>query len=124
MGDRSRQQARFLVRRSLELIRDRSTLNLCILTRSPLARVDFDLFRSFGQRLMFGMSLPSLRNDLAKVYEPKSPAPSQRLATLRAAREAGLHIYAAVAPSYPECDETDLRTTLKAGGIGAHDGFS
>ena len=108
------QQARFLVRRSLELIRDRSTLNVRILTRSPLARADFDLFRSFGQRLMFGMSLPTLRNDLAKVYEPKAPAPSQRLATLRAAREAGLHIYAAVAPSYPECDEADLRTTLKA----------
>lgn len=108
------QQARFLVRRSLELIRDRSTLNVRILTRSPLARADFDLFRSFGQRLIFGMSLPTLRNDLAKVYEPKAPAPSQRLSTLRAAREAGLHIYAAVAPSYPECDEADLRTTLKA----------
>ena len=65
--------ARFLVRRSLELIRDHSTLNVRILTRSPLARADFDLFQSFGQRLVFGMSLPTLRNDLSKVYEPKAP---------------------------------------------------
>lgn len=106
--------ARFLVRRSLELIRDESTLNVRILTRSPLARSDFDLFESFGKRLMFGMSLPTLRNDLAKIYEPRAPAPTQRLATLRAAREAGLHVFVAVAPTYPECDEDDLRTTLGA----------
>jgi len=106
--------ARFIVRRSLELIRDYSTINVRILTRSPLARSDFDLFRRFGKRLVFGMSLPTLRNDLAKVYEPKAPAPSQRLATLRAAKEAGLHVYVAVAPTYPECDAADLRATLEA----------
>src|SRR6266516_2764526 len=106
--------ARYLVRRSLELIRDQSTLNVRILTRSPLARADFDLFRSFGKRLVFGMSLPTLRNDLAKVYEPRAPAPSQRLAALRAAKAAKLHIYVAIAPTYPECDETDLRETLSA----------
>jgi DNA repair photolyase len=60
------------------------------------------------------MSLPTLRNDLAKVYEPKAPAPSQRLAALRAAKEAGLHVYVAMAPTYPECDEADLRATLQA----------
>ncbi|PYK99598.1 MAG: hypothetical protein DME19_08095, partial [Verrucomicrobia bacterium] len=108
------ERARFLVSRSLELIRDRSTLNVRLLTRSPLARADFELFRSFGKRLVFGMSLPTLRNDLAKVYEPKAPAPSQRLATLHAAKEAGLHVYVAVAPTYPECDKADLRATLKA----------
>ncbi len=108
------QHARWLVRRSLELIRDWSTLNVRILTRSPLARADFDLFLTFGKRLVFGMSLPTLRNDLAKVYEPKAPAPSQRLAALRAAKEAGLHVYVTMAPTYPECDEADLRATLQA----------
>jgi len=106
--------ARYLVRRSLEFIRDRSTLNVRILTRSPLARKDFDLFQSFGKRLVFGMSLPTLRNDLAKLYEPKAPPPSTRLATLRAAKEAGLYVYVAMAPTYPECDDVDLRATLKA----------
>ena len=41
------EHARFLVRRSLELIRDRSTLNVRILTRSALARRDFDLFQTW-----------------------------------------------------------------------------
>jgi DNA repair photolyase len=108
------EHARALVRRSLTLIRDRSSLNVRILTRSPLAKLDFDLFRSFGERLVFGMSLPTLRNDLAKVYEPKAPAPSQRLKTLQAATEAGLHVFVAMAPTYPECDEQDLRATLTA----------
>jgi DNA repair photolyase len=108
------QHSRRLVRRSLELIRDHSTLNVRILTRSPLVRSDFGLFKSFGPRLLFGMSLPTLRNDLARVYEPKAPAPSQRLAALRAAREAGFAVYVAVAPTYPECDEADLRATLRA----------
>lgn len=106
--------ARDLVVRSLELIRDRSTLNVRILTRSPLARLDFDLFRSFGKRLVFGMSLPTTRNDLAKIYEPRAPSPTQRIATLRAAKAAGLHVYVAVAPTYPECDDNDLRDTLSA----------
>ena len=106
--------ARFLVRRSLELIRDHSSLRVRILTRSPLAREDFDLFATFGSRLLFGMSLPTLRNDLSKIYEPRAPAPSQRLATLHAAKKAGLNVYVAVAPTYPECDEGDLRATLTA----------
>lgn len=106
--------ARTMIRKSLELIRDESSLNVRILTRSPLARSDFDLFKSFGHRLVFGMSLPTLRNDLARVYEPKAPAPSQRLATLKAAREAGLHVYVAIAPTYPECDREDLHATLAA----------
>lgn len=102
----------FIVRRALELIRDHSTLRVRILTRSPLSKVDFDLFKSFGNRLLFGMSLPTLRNDYARLYEPHAPAPTQRLATLRAAKEAGLHVFVAMAPTFPECDEDDLRATL------------
>ncbi len=108
------QQSLNMVHRALELIRDRSTLNVRIMTRSPLARQHFDLFRSFGHRLVFGMSLPTLRNDLARVYEPAAPAPSQRLATLQAASDAGLNVYVAMAPTYPECDEQDLTATLRA----------
>ena len=102
------------VTRALTIIRDESTLNVRILTRSPLAKKDFDLMKSFGKRLLFGMSLPTLNNTLARIYEPYSPAPTQRLATLQAAKEAGLNVYVAVAPTYPECDETDLRATMAA----------
>lgn len=98
----------------LRHILNESTLNVRILTRSPLARIDFPLLKAFGNRLLFGMSLPTLRNDLAKVYEPKAPAPTQRLACLKAAKEAGLNVYVAMAPTYPECDSDDLHATLSA----------
>jgi len=106
--------ARHLVRRSLELIRDNSTLNVRILTRSPLARLDFDLYKTFGPRLVFGMSLPTLRDDLGRVYEPKAPAPSQRLVSLEAAKAEGLHVYVAMAPTYPDSDREDLAKTLES----------
>lgn len=106
-----------LVRWALKSILEKSTLNVRILTRSPLAQEDFDLMKEFGPRLLFGMSLPTLNNTLAKIYEPKAPAPSQRLSTLRAARDAGLNIYVAVAPVYPDCDDQDMRATLNAIGL-------
>ncbi len=105
---------RHIVRRSLELIRDHSTLNVRILTRSPLVREEFPLLRSFGNRLVLGMSIPTLRNDLAKIYEPKAPALSVRLETLKAASKAGIPVFIAVAPTYPECDQDDLTATLTA----------
>lgn len=108
------EQRRQNVRRALELIRDHSTLNVRILTRGPLAKLDFDLMRTFGKRLLFGMSLPTLDNKLARLYEPDAPSPSARLDTLKAAKAAGLHVYVAMAPTYPECGEDDLFETLNA----------
>lgn len=108
------QARRQLTRRGMEMIATLSDLNVRILTRSPLAREDFDLMRQLGPRCMFGMSIPTLNNRLAKIYEPKAPAPTQRLATLQAAKAAGLNIYVAVAPVYPECDKADMLATLEA----------
>ncbi len=107
-------QRNMLVQYALGLTLAHSTLNVRILTRSPLARLDFPLMKSFGNRLLFGMSLPTLNNQLSTIYEPKAPAPSQRLATLRAAKAAGIPIYVAVAPVYPDCDEADMAHTLLA----------
>lgn len=105
---------RHLVRRALDLILTKSTLNVRILTRSPLARQDFDLFKKFGDRLIFGMSIPTLDDELRKVYEPHAPGVQARLKTLQAAADAGIPIFVAMAPTYPECDTEDLRKTLEA----------
>ena len=124
-GDITRQkelhaEARSMVRESLELIRDYSTLNVRILTRSPMAAADFDLFKSFGPRLMFGMSLPTLDDRLAQIYEPHAPSPTARLRCLQHAAEWGLNVFVAVAPMYPEIGRDDLQRTLEAiAGLGA-----
>lgn len=100
--------------RMLEIIRDESTLNVRILTRSPLVRSDFDLMKSFGDRMVLGMSLPTLNADLAKVYEPGAPAPIRRLETLQSAHQAGIPISVMMAPTFAECDRADLKATLEA----------
>ena len=105
--------ARNMVRKSLEILRDESTLNVRILTRNPLAKLDFDIFKSFGKRLVFGMSLPTLNDKWLKIYEPNAPGVKERLKTLQEAKAAGLHVYVAMAPTYPDCDEADLRATLE-----------
>ena len=103
-----------IVRRSLELILERSTLNVRILTRGTLAIGDFDLYEKFGDRLVFGMSLPTLNADLAKLYEPKAPSPAARLRVLREAKGKGLNVFVAMAPTPPESNEADLRRTMEA----------
>lgn len=102
-----------VVRNSLQMILTESTLNVRILTRGPLATRDFDLMKLFGKRLTFGMSLPTLNDKLARVYEQNAPAPSQRLKTLRAAKEVGLHVFVAMAPTYPEQNVSDLAATME-----------
>jgi DNA repair photolyase len=108
------EKCRELVRQSLTIILEKSTLNVRILTRSPMAKLDFDLFKRFGNRLLFGMSLPTLDNSLARIYEPLAPAPTRRLETLQQAVDEGLHVFVAMAPTYPECDAEDLWRTMSA----------
>lgn len=100
--------------RALVMIRDESTLNVRILTRSPLAAKHFGLMKTFGNRLLFGMSLPTLNPVLAEIYEPHAPRPAARLAALRKAREAGLHVFVAMAPTPPESTVQDITDTLQA----------
>lgn len=95
--------ARANMRRSLELILERSTLNVRILTRSPLAREDFDLFKRFGNRLVLGVSLPTMDSQLSELYEPHAPHPKQRLKLLQDAHAEGIPTFVAVAPVFPEC---------------------
>ena len=106
--------ARFLVRRALELILEYSTLNVRILTRSPLAKQDFDLYKKFGNRLIFGMSVPTLRQNLLDVYEPQAPSAQARVRTLQEAAEARIPLFVAVAPTYPDLGEADIRAVLEA----------
>lgn len=101
-----------LVTKALRLILEKSTLNVRILTRSPLARRDFPLFKKFGNRLVFGMSLPTLNDKLSKIYEPGAPGPAAKLKALKDAVEAGLHVYVALAPTLPDEGEKELRKTL------------
>jgi DNA repair photolyase len=106
--------AKYARRKALVAIRDHSTLNVRILTRSPLAREDFDLFQTFGDRLLLGTSLPTLDDKLRQLYEPDVPHPKQRLKLLLDAHKAGIHTYVAVAPVFPEVGYNGMLEVFEA----------
>ena len=108
------QHARSMLRKALVAIRDHSTINVRILTRSPLAREDFDIFRTFGNRLLLGTSLPTLDDKLRQLYEPDVPHPKQRLKLLTDAHAAGIPTYVAVAPVFPEVGYHGMLEVFKA----------
>ncbi len=107
-------QLEFLFVQAMEMIRDESSLLVRILTRSPLARNHFELMSTFGDRLLFGMSIPTLNDRIARKYEPHAPGVKKRLETLRLAKESGLNIYLAAAPTFPEQDSEDYERLLTA----------
>jgi DNA repair photolyase len=102
------------VRRALELIRDCSTLNVRILTRSPLAKKDFDVYKSMGDRLLLGTSLPTLDSKISKLYEPNAPDPKHRLQLLLDAHQEGVATYVAIAPVFPEVGKQGLLDVFNA----------
>jgi DNA repair photolyase len=103
-----------IVRRILEILLMETDLNVRILTRSPLARQDFDVMKAFGNRLLFGMSLPTLSDKLSRIYEPHAPGPAARLRTLQEARKQGLNVFVAMAPTFPEMTMRDFRDVMVA----------
>lgn len=102
-----------LVRRALELILHESDLNVRILTRSPLAQEDFDLYKEFGNRLLFGMSIPTIDSTWSAIYEPNAPGPVAKYRALQQAVAEGINVYVALAPTIPDEGEMELRNTIE-----------
>jgi DNA repair photolyase len=108
------EMAKDVRRKALTAILEDSTLNVRILTRSPLARQDFDLLKKFGDRLLLGTSLPTMNDKLRELYEPGVPHSKQRLKLLTDAHKAGIHTYVAVAPVFPEVGYKGMLEVFKA----------
>ena len=80
-----------------------------ILTKSALVRRDFDLLRALKGDL--GCSINTLDDSAARTIEPLAAPPSERVATLRAAHDAGISTYAFLSPVLPGI--TDLAQIFK-----------
>ena len=112
--DMLNEQAAAVRRKALTAILENSTLNVRILTRGLKARNDFDIFKKFGDRLLLGTSLPTLDNQLRKLYEPGVPLPTERLKLLTDAHKQGINTYVAVAPVFPEVGYEGMLEVFKA----------
>jgi DNA repair photolyase len=78
----------------------------CLQTRGPLILRDLDSLRRLP-RLRVSFSLPTNRDDVRRLYEPHCAPIEERLSVMRVLREAGIAVFATLAPLLP-CDPEEL----------------
>jgi DNA repair photolyase len=93
-------EARFkLTRGVLECLID-TGFEINILTRSPLVTRDIDIFKKL-KNVQVGLSIPTDREDIRKIFEPNATPISARIKALGKLKEEGINTYAFVAPLLP-----------------------
>ncbi len=92
-----------LTRRILEILLQRPDLRVSVLTRSPLVVRDLDLLQRFGPRLEVGLTIPTNREEIRRIFEPRSPALRHRFHALKRLSRAKVFTYAFLGPLLP-CD--------------------
>lgn len=90
-----------ITRRLLEILTDVPFRFGLFSTRSPLVVRDLDLLTRMAERIEVGISVPTDREDLRRVLEPRNPPAAARLATARRLRDAGIAVRLHVAPALP-----------------------
>jgi len=101
--------------RILDAIEARPPRIFVLQTRGPLILRDLDRLRRIaGLRVSF--SVTTDRDEVRKLYEPLCATIEQRLAAIRALREAGIETYATLSPLLPCNPERLARAAIAATG--------
>lgn len=90
-----------LSRACLDVLIDYPPGLLVVQTRSPLVADDFARLQALGERCWLSFTLETDQDEVRQAVTPRCPAIGQRLATLDAARAAGLNVQIAVSPCLP-----------------------
>jgi DNA repair photolyase len=81
-----------------------------ILTKSALVLRDLDLFRKLNCEV--GMTITTLDEDAAKVFEPNSSLPEERLDALSYIKVSGIKTYIFFGPLLPFISDVNLEKTI------------
>src|SRR5215212_9193692 len=111
-------ERRFRVTRGiLEVLADHPGLSVVIITKSPLITRDIDVLSRIARHseLHIHISLITLRRDLARRLEPRSPTPESRVRALGRLREAGIDAGINCMPVLPGITDnpSDLEALVK-----------
>jgi len=92
-----------ITRRLLEIFAEFRGLDLSITTKSVLILRDVDLLQSLAARHRFSVhiTITTLDERLARLLEPKAPAPAQRLEAMRKLAPAGIRVGVNAMPVLP-----------------------
>ncbi len=106
-----------VTRRILEVLADHPGLTITIISKSPLITRDIDLLSRINRHsdLTVHISLITLRRDLARKLEPRSPTPEARVRGLARLREAGIDAGINCMPVLPGITDnpSDLEALVK-----------
>lgn len=85
-----------------------------VLTRNPiLALQDDDVFRSAGDHVTIGSSIPSFEAGEVASIEVGAPSPEHRLRGLKEFDDMGVQTFVSMSPTYPTQDRADLRQHME-----------
>lgn len=104
-----------ITRAVLEVLRDWRH-PVTITTRGALIERDIDLLAEMAQMGLaeVGISLTTLDAGLARAMEPRAPAPTRRLAMIRALATAGVPVRLMMAPVIPGLTDSEVESILAA----------
>lgn len=120
------------------LERDRGIMRAClevlaafrhpvaIVTKGTLVERDIDILAPMAAQGLarVGISVTTLDRDLARKMEPRVPAPSRRMATIRRLTEAGIPVRLMVSPVVPALTDPEMERILDAGAAAGADAAS
>ena len=90
-----------ITRRLLEILVDTPFRFGLFSTRAPLVLRDLALLQAMRGRIEVGISLPTDREDVRRLFEPRNPPVAARLRTAYALRAAGVPVRLHVSPALP-----------------------
>lgn len=103
-------EAKYKITRSI-LEKLNKNFFISILTKSTLVLRDIDLFRELNCEV--GLTITTLDEEFANVFEPNSSSPCKRLEALKTLKESGIRTYLFFGPLLPFVSDIDLEDTLR-----------
>jgi len=91
-----------LTRKILETIansKHKNKFTIEILTKSALVKRDFDILKRLNIEL--GMSINTLDNKFSRIIEPLASPPTERINTLKEAKQKGIKVFGFISPVLP-----------------------
>ena len=94
-------------------------VKLCVQTRSPLVKKDFDIYSKFKDQVRIQVSVATMNHDLSRLMEPRVAGPEARIEIIREAKRLGLKAGIIIAPVMPPLKirpypSTDVEEIVKA----------
>jgi DNA repair photolyase len=105
-----------IMRACLKVLRDFNH-PVAIVTKGTLIERDLDILAPMAARglVRVGISVTTLDAGLARVMEPRVPAPKRRLAVIRTLTGAGVPVRVMTSPIVPMLNDHELEALLQAG---------